>query len=152
MGYEQDFRLKPYAVANNPYEECLRAWVGDAHMPWSKRSQPPYSSMFRNQFKPDMIKKVIFNPPATIVYWADGSKTVVKCSPDDVFDPEKGLAMAICKYTFGNDYSFHRIFKKWISEEEKTLIGEDVLLSSIQEPLRKVSDFFNKLFAPTDEL
>ena len=25
------------------------------------------------------IKKVIFNPPATVVYWSDGSKTVVKC-------------------------------------------------------------------------
>lgn len=37
------------------------------------------------------IKDVIFAPPATIVYWSDGSKTVVKCSEKDVFDPEKGL-------------------------------------------------------------
>lgn len=36
------------------------------------------------------IKNVIFAPPATIVYWSDGSKTVVKCSKKDVFDPEKG--------------------------------------------------------------
>ena len=36
------------------------------------------------------IKNVIFAPPATIVYWSDGSKTVVKCSEKDVFDPEKG--------------------------------------------------------------
>lgn len=43
------------------------------------------------------IKDVIFAPPATIVYWSDGSKTVVKCSEKDVFDPEKGLAMAIAK-------------------------------------------------------
>lgn len=41
------------------------------------------------------IKDVIFAPPATIIYWSDGSKTVVKCSEKDVFDPEKGLAMAI---------------------------------------------------------
>ena len=39
------------------------------------------------------IKNVIFAPPATIVYWSDGYKTVVKCSEKDVFDPEKGLAM-----------------------------------------------------------
>ena len=43
------------------------------------------------------IKNVIFAPPATIVYWSDGSKTVVKCSEKDVFDPEKGLGMAIAK-------------------------------------------------------
>lgn len=36
------------------------------------------------------IKNVIFAPPATIVYWSDGSKAVVKCSEKDVFDPEKG--------------------------------------------------------------
>ena len=36
------------------------------------------------------IKDVIFAPPATIVYWSDGAKTVVKCSEKDVFDPEKG--------------------------------------------------------------
>lgn len=47
------------------------------------------------------IKNVIFNDPATIVFWNDGTKTVVKCGKDDAFDPEKGLAMAISKYFFG---------------------------------------------------
>lgn len=43
------------------------------------------------------IKKVIFNPPATIVFWKDGSKTVVKAQ-GDVFNPETGLAMAISRH------------------------------------------------------
>lgn len=47
------------------------------------------------------IKKVIFNNPATIVFWADGTKTVVKAKNED-FDPEKGLAMAIAKKALGN--------------------------------------------------
>ena len=42
------------------------------------------------------IKKVIFNPPATIIFWKDGSKTVVKCN-GEAFDPEKGMAMAISR-------------------------------------------------------
>lgn len=46
------------------------------------------------------IKKVIFNNPATIVFWADNTKTVVKKSEKDVWDPEKGLAMAIVKKLF----------------------------------------------------
>lgn len=65
--------------------------------------------------KPE-IKKVIFNPPATVVTWQDGTKTVVKCSENDTFDPEKGLAMAIVKKMYGNNNSFHKIFKKWISK------------------------------------
>lgn len=43
------------------------------------------------------IRKVIFNAPATVVLWSDGTKTVVKCGPNDIFDKEKGLAMAIVK-------------------------------------------------------
>ena len=65
--------------------------------------------------KPE-IKKVIFNPPATVVIWQDGTKTVVKCSENDTFDPEKGLAMAIVKKIYGNNNSFHKVFKKWISK------------------------------------
>lgn len=64
------------------------------------------------------IKNVIFNKPATIVLWADGTKTVVKCENED-FDPEKGLAMAIVKKTMANNHSYYNeIFKKWMPKEE----------------------------------
>lgn len=43
------------------------------------------------------IKEVIFNYPATIVCWKDGSKTVVKCSKDEPFDREKAVAMCFIK-------------------------------------------------------
>ena len=36
------------------------------------------------------IKDVIFAPPATIIYWSDGSKTVVKCSEKDVSTRRRG--------------------------------------------------------------
>ena len=65
------------------------------------------------------IEKVIFNDPATIVFWADGSKTVVKCQEHEVYDPEKGLAMAIAKRTFGNEGNYYNTFKKWLPEETK---------------------------------
>lgn len=64
------------------------------------------------------IRKVIFNDPATVVLWSDGTKTVVKCGPDDIFDKEKGLAMAIVKKMAGNDSRFHKIFKKWCKPDE----------------------------------
>ena len=63
------------------------------------------------------IKNVIFNDPATIVFWNDGTKTVVKCGKDDKFDPEKGLAMAISKYFFDNAGYFNDVFKKWIPKK-----------------------------------
>lgn len=66
------------------------------------------------------IKDVKFNDPATIVFWDDGTKTVVKCQKGDKFDPEKGLAMAIVKKQCGhNNGYFNEIFKKWCPDVEE---------------------------------
>ena len=64
------------------------------------------------------IKNVIYNDPATIVFWSDGSKTVVKCGEDDEFDEEKGLAMAISKKALGNQGNYYNTFTKWLPGEE----------------------------------
>lgn len=69
-------------------------------------------------WRQNRIKDVIFNDPATIVIWADGTKTVVKANREK-FDPEKGLAMAIAKKFFGNQGNYYEVFKKWLPEEKE---------------------------------
>ena len=66
------------------------------------------------------IDNVIFNDPATIVFWNDGSKTVVKCQEGDTFSKETGLAMAIAKKALGNKGRFNETFKQWIPEYGKS--------------------------------
>ena len=61
-----------------------------------------------------IIERVIFNDPATIVFWSDGTKTVVKAQDGEEFDPEKGLAMAMSKKALGNCGYYFEEFKKWI--------------------------------------
>lgn len=63
------------------------------------------------------IKKVIFNNPATIVLWNDGTKTVVKKQKGDKYDKEKGLALCIAKKCLGNKGNFNNEFKKWLGDE-----------------------------------
>ena len=65
------------------------------------------------------IKDVIFNPPATIVLWMDGTKTVVKDQGEVFYDPEKGMAMAVAKKAFGNQGNYYNQFKKYIDIWEK---------------------------------
>ena len=65
------------------------------------------------------IKDVIFNPPATIVFWMDGTKTVVKDQGEVFYDPEKGMAMAVAKKAFGNQGNYYIQFKKYIDIWEK---------------------------------
>ena len=63
------------------------------------------------------IKKVIFNNPATIVFWADGTKTVVKVQGKDKYDREKGLSLCIAKKALGNNYNWYDRFDRWLKEE-----------------------------------
>ena len=74
------------------------------------------SGLVKNKFDKDTIKDVIFNDPATIVIWKDGSKTVVKCQKEtgDTYNKELGLAMCIIKKCCGNKGNYNDVFNKWI--------------------------------------
>ena len=65
------------------------------------------------------IKNVIFNGPATIVFWEDGTKTVVRCQSDDEYTKEAGLAWCIAKKALGNKSDYVDIFGKWCGGHEK---------------------------------
>lgn len=72
-----------------------------------------------NMRKIPFIKNVIFNDPATIVFWSDDTKTVVKCQ-NEKFDPEKGLAMAIAKKALGGEHDYYaKNFEKWVGGQLK---------------------------------
>lgn len=93
------------------------------------------------------IKDVIFAPPATIVYWSDGSKTVVKCSEKDVFDPEKGLAMAIAKRCGGNKGSYYKEIQNWIEKSGKKYPGKPAAGKAVDlDVLKKYSSEANNDF------
>ena len=64
------------------------------------------------------IRDVIFSDPATVVFWDDNTKTVVKARGGEKYDKEKGLAMAIIKKITGNAGNYYNIFKEWCGNEE----------------------------------
>ena len=141
-----DYRL--IAQINAIFTELLEYKMGKIHIPIYAR-------------------KVIFNEPATIVYWHDGSKTVVKCQDDDSFDPEVGYAMCCLKKLLGNKGNFNDIFRskafkeayqKWDSEiaedmsyynsiraginfiKNNSIYGIDYKTEDQTEPKKEVSD------------
>lgn len=70
-----------------------------------------------NMNKLPEIEKVYFNNPVTVVMWSDHTKTIVRVSKDDIYDPEKGLAMAIAKKVLGNTYNYYNEFKRWLPKQ-----------------------------------
>ena len=80
--------------------------------PLGTRDNMAYRTLVHSDLFFAGIEKVIFDKPATIVYWSDGSKTVVVCQEGDIYDEEKGLAMCVAKKALGNNYAVGGKFKK----------------------------------------
>jgi hypothetical protein len=66
---------------------------------------------------------VIINEPSIIVFWTDGSKTIVKCAESDTFDPEIGICIAFMKKFLGNTGNYHQILRRVI-KNAKNVTGE----------------------------
>lgn len=111
--YPRKVSYKCYSCAHEGdlCTHCVRCSNGSEYV--SKGVKREYG--FGNSME---IKNVIFNGLATIVLWADGTKTVVKVQNDEKFDPEKGLAMAIAKKALGNNGSYYNQIKKWANTKE----------------------------------
>ena len=62
------------------------------------------------------VKRIIFNPPATVIIWKNDTKTVVKCAEDDEFNPEVGVAMCYMKKIYGSRHAFSKKVESYIEE------------------------------------
>lgn len=93
------------------------------------------------------IVDVIFNDPATIVFWSDGTKTVVKTQDGECYDPEKGMAMAFCKKLMGDNkrdyyHTFLHYLKKYNEQQAKTESKPNVDNSSYTSSLSEAAERF----------
>lgn len=57
------------------------------------------------------VDRIIFSPPATIVFWKDGTKTVVKCADGEPFSEYNGFAAALLKKVFGSNSAVKKIIQ-----------------------------------------
>lgn len=89
------------------------------------------------------IERIIFNDPATIVKWSDGTKTIVKVCEGDTFDYIQGVQQAIIKKMFGSN----RKIKKLIREKSN---ASKIIVKKLRLDLKKI-DSEMKLEAELEE-
>lgn len=65
------------------------------------------------------IDHITLSGPATIVFWKDGSKTIVKAQNGEDIDYEKGIALCFMKKVNGNNGNYNNIFREYIVSEDK---------------------------------
>ena len=125
--------IKPKGVLEQYMYNDIQT-TAQAYNDYTQYSQP--NALYRTfQVTPE---KVIFNDPATIVFWKDGTKTVVKCMEGDTYNPEVGLAMCVCKKVF--DKKYHKFFKYYVPKEPTNKEDKKKEEASLDEIYDKIAE------------
>lgn len=95
----------------------------DVHDYMQKDSEFTATPYRQFQFAP---KEIIYNDAATIVYWTDGTKTVVKCNENDEYSEYFGFIAAVAKKMYGGTGPIKQIIKS-----KKTIRGD-----GLRQPFR----------------
>ena len=86
----------------------------------------PYTlatTFFIKRYSAPKVEKIIFSKGHTIVIWDDKTKTIVNCS-EEIFDAEKGLAMAFMRKMMSRT-EFCKLLKKADNQMEEKENGKE---------------------------
>lgn len=105
--------------------------------------------------KKPIPKKVIFSGPATTILWKDGTKTTVRCSSEDVWEDEVGIAMCYLKKMLGNKGNYNNIFREAMKVAEVQCKKEDLnvtkninlseINAEVNDLMKNAADALNKV-------
>lgn len=104
---------------------------------------------FFGAYKIPEVREIRYNGPATIVFWEDNTKTVVKMQPDEeYYDPDKAFAMAVCKKLFGNKFNRYltkaqKAFEKSCEKKYEKRVNEFV--QRMTDVNKRVNEFVQRM-------
>lgn len=122
----------PYAVKIQKYMEekqmgsesrdiTLEAKIGDCYVPITpfQSFEDIWSTLLRDMTAGAFIpKRILRHGPATIVFWGDGTKTVVKRSPDEPDNAYAAFTAALGIKLFGSNSKLKRVIDRHTEEQK----------------------------------
>lgn len=105
--YENYF-ISPLKIKKDE-EFVLIGSIGSVNENFKRYNYPKIDKIIYNMKNPDK--------PATIVYWKDGTKTVVICTDKDTFTKEMGVAMCFIRKMMPNRSEFLRLVESGYVQE-----------------------------------
>ena len=107
----------PYYIIPDPTANELKLLPDTVEIIGTTYSYPPaiggnFKTIKYETYNPLHVDRIIFSPPATIVFWKDGTKTVVKCADGEPFSEYNGFAAALLKKVFGSNSAVKKIIQR----------------------------------------
>lgn len=69
-----------------------------------------------NEFQVNKIKRVKYDKPWTIVWWADGDITRSKCAENDVWSESVGFNACVAKHYFQTAGAYNKVLKTYCTD------------------------------------
>ena len=70
-----------------------------------------------NEFQVNKIKRVKYDKPWTIVWWADGDVTRSKCADTDVYSESAGFNACVAKHYFQTAGAYNKVLKTYCGKD-----------------------------------
>lgn len=84
------------------------------------------------------IEKVLYNNPATIVFWSDGTQTRNVCPKNTLYNPDSGLAFCVLKKFMGGN-EMAKLFNDWELEDYRRDKNNYIELKDVRKKHKKES-------------
>ena len=82
------------------------------------------------------IEKVLYNNPATIVFWSDGTRTRNVCPKNTLYNPDSGLAFCVLKKFMGGS-EMAKLFNDWELEDYRRDKNHYIELKDVRKKHKK---------------
>ena len=136
------------------YEKVSRLWIDPLTITDPiLNNKVSYTTYYRGGFTQRYIpspKKIIVNEDAkiTVVMWDDNTKTIVKCSEADQYDPYAAYCAAFAKKCYGTNSQLKKTIENLtvIQEKKKKDKPTAPLLPSMEEAVKNFCDTAKKYF------
>lgn len=113
---EKERRFIAYVISERGITAGIRA-AFNCGKNFQKRNNIHDANEFFKEFT--YPEKIIVNGRATIVYWEDGTKTVVKCMEGTTPDVYSGFTAALAKNIYGSNTQIKKFLKEKVEIQEK---------------------------------
>ena len=136
------------------YEKVSRFWIDPLTIiDPILNNKVSYTNYYHGGFTQRYIptpKKIIVNEDSkvTVVMWDDGTKTIVKCSEADQYDPYAAYCAAFTKKCYGTNSQLKKTIENHtvIQESKKKNKTDAPLLPSMEEAVKNFCDTAKKYF------
>ena len=92
-----------------------------------------------NKLQKTYITKVLYNNPATVVFWSDGTQTRNICPKNTLYNPDAGLAFCVLKKFMGGD-EMAKLFNDWECEDYREDKNHWVELKDVRKKHKESKD------------